>query len=131
MYKCTHRIDNVELAVKVAAYKNDLEKNVLMREAKICSMLSHQNIGAFSEFLQFMLSYLSAVCECVLNICKTGVGLSVAFIGVFQGANVVHLVFEQVTGGELFDAIVRQSHFSEIEARYSDERDAYSQYYFV
>eukprot|EP00041_Stephanoeca_diplocostata_P025491 m.669015 g.669015 ORF g.669015 m.669015 type:complete len:489 (-) comp22758_c0_seq28:302-1768(-) len=84
VYKCTRRIDKAEVAVKVATYVKDSEKNVLLREAKICSLLSHQNI--------------------------------VSFMGVYQGANVIHLVFEQVTGGELFDAIVKRSHFSEKEA---------------
>lgn len=41
----------------------------------------------------------------------------VEFIGIFVGPTVMHLVFEQVTGGELFDAVVKKSHFSEKETR--------------
>jgi calcium/calmodulin-dependent protein kinase (CaM kinase) II len=42
----------------------------------------------------------------------------VRFFGMYDDASCYYLVFELVTGGELFDEIVTRSFYNETDARY-------------
>lgn len=81
--------------------KIDFQK--LEREARICRKLNHPNIGKFFEF--------------TLNLCiKFFFLCTVRLHDSIQEEGYHYLIFDLVTGGELFEDIVAREYYSEADA---------------
>ena len=102
-------------------FSTDLQK--LEREAKVCRLLKHENIGPLTHSHP-----ITSSPSCTLtptsnvhtstppSLTHTSHTLTVRLHQVFQEDYVRYMVFDLITGGELFDDIVAREFYSEKDA---------------